>query len=203
MSVYIVGLTGQTGAGKSTVSQFFSKFGLSVIDCDQVAREVTARGSDCLIQIVREFGDVLTSKQDLNRRVLGAIVFQNPAKLARLDEILFPAIRSRMAEKTSSLEKAGAAIVVWDAPTLFESGADQECDCIVSVVASKTIRLNRIMERDGLSPKMAENRMKSQKSEAFFIEHSNIVIRNNDGLSDLLEQSKKAVEKIREEANGH
>ena len=108
-----------------------------------------------------------------------------------------------MAEKTSALERAGASIVVWDAPTLFESGTDQLCDCIVSVIAPKTIRQKRIMERDGLSREMAENRMNAQKSETFFMEHSNIIIENNDGLSGLFEQSKKAVQKIQEGVNGY
>lgn len=200
----IVGLTGQTGAGKTTVSRRFAERGFGIVDCDAVAREVTCLGSPCLSDLTAEFGtSIQNSDGSLHRHILGEIVFSHREKLERLNQIIFPYIRENVQEKISSFQKEGISIVILDAPTLFESGVDHICDYIVSVMAEAPLRQRRIMERDGLSEEDSRRRMDSQLPESFFEKHSDYIIRNNGRLGELLSQTDKAAEKIKERTNGH
>ncbi len=186
MTPLIVGLTGQTGAGKSTASAYFRREGFAVIDCDQVAREVTRASGECLPHLVREFSDsILAPDGELNRKALGSMVFQDKQKLLRLNEIIFPFITSDIREKIRELEVSGAEVIFLDAPTLFESGADQMCGLILSVTGKDEVRKRRIMARDGLTEEAARNRMNSQLDEAFFRSHSDFVIENNGSPEEL------------------
>lgn len=196
-SIKIIGLTGQTGAGKSSVSRVFSSSGLPVIDCDLVAREVVDSEKELLADIALEYGiGILNEDGTLNRKRLGSIVFADRAKLDRLNDIIFPYIRRSIMQKVTSYRKRKAPVVVLDAPTLFESGIDSECDDIVSVVAPEEIRLNRIMVRDHLSDTDARNRIASQHSESFFIEHSSHVIVNDSDLNHLRFEAMRVADEL-------
>ena len=189
----IIGLTGQSGSGKSTVSKVFAAHGFDVCDADMVSREVTARGSAALDEIAAEFGsDMLTPDGSLDRRKLGAYVFSDRAALDRLEGILYPYILRRIGEYT----EAARGSVLLDAPTLFEAGADRLCDMIISVVADEDIRLRRIMARDGIDETAARNRFSSQHDEAFFRERSDIVIENNGGEDELISRVTEIIENI-------
>ena len=178
----VLGLTGQTGAGKSTVCSLLqSEQGICVVDADKIAREVVTSGTDCLAEIVLHFSiTVLNEDGTLNRKKLAKIVFNDRNQLKELNRITFPYILAGMREKVKEGEKQGNSIVILDAPLLFESKADQLCDKILAVVAQKETRKQRIMERDSLTAEEAEARIKSQHDDSFYIERSNYVI-HNDG----------------------
>lgn len=200
----IVGLTGQTGAGKSTVGAVFGQAGFSVIDCDRVAREVTDPGSDCLRELVRLFGkQILRPDLSLDRKALAKIVFSDPGELKRLNQAIFPFITERIRHHIAACEQAGAEVVLLDAPTLFESGADRLCGKIVSVTACDSLRLQRIRERDGLTEEEARRRMDSQLPESFFISHSDFVVRNNGTREELAEQARRVARSLKEYADDH
>lgn len=197
MKPLIVGLTGQTGAGKTTVSRCFSEAGLAVIDCDQVARAVTQVGSPCLTEIRDTFGaHLLDETGALRRRETAKLIFADPEKKAQFEALIFPHITAALREQIELLAREGREVVVLDAPTLFESGADGMCRCIVSVVAPKETRIRRIMARDGIDEELARLRMSAQHDEEFFRSRSRFVIVNEGSLSALEEAARKTAEQI-------
>ena len=137
MKNIVLGLTGQTGAGKSTLCQYLQQKGCSIIDADQVARDVVEKGSDCIADVILEFGiEYLNMDGSLNRRKLAESVFTDKAKLKKLNDIMFPYIIRNIEEKIQLKKEAEEGIIVLDAPTLFESGCDKFCDKVVSVIAT-------------------------------------------------------------------
>ena len=164
----VIGLTGQTGAGKTTVADGLRHFGYQVIKADEIARLVTEKGSPVLQELAAVFGkDILTEDGSLDRALLAERAFASPEEtklLAFFD---------------------GYEGVILDASQLFESGLNERCTLVVSVVAPEDVRLKRIMERDGISEEKARLRMSAQYPEEFFRTHSNYVIENTGTAEDL------------------
>lgn len=199
----IIGLTGQSGAGKTTVSAVFRRNGFDIIDADVISREVMQAGSPCLAELTEVFGSgILTPEGELNRKKLGGIVFSDKEKLRQLNAICYPYIIFRIIKKIEELAKGGAKLILLDAPTLFEANADDLCDLIISVTAKKEIREKRIMLRDGISAEDAAKRFSSQYSEHFFVTHSDFVIKNNKSVELLTAKAEEAADKIKEYYNG-
>lgn len=194
----VVGLTGQTGAGKTTVSDALRNEDFFVIDADLVARQVVEAGSNCIMDIVLAFGcQFLNENGTLNRRRLGREVFGNKKKLKKLNSIMFPYIIDAIKQEIEKGKKAGSTVIVLDAPTLFESGADTFCDIVVSVIASEPIRLHRIMSRDSLNEVEALNRIHAQHNDEYYTSRSWKVINNSTELESLNRQINKLILDIR------
>lgn len=186
MKNIVLGLTGQTGAGKSSLCHLLRQKGCTVIDADQVARTVVEKGSACIADIVLEFGiEYLTVDGCLNRRKLAESVFTDKTKLKKLNDIMFPYIVNQIQEQIQAAKEAQGGVILLDAPTLFESGCDKFCDCVVSVVAAQDTRCRRIMERDQLTEEEALHRIHAQHEEAFYMDRSWTVIRNNGDMEEL------------------
>ena len=184
--IYVIGLTGQTGAGKSSVSKIIRSQGISVIDCDVLAREVVANEKGCLADLALEFSIlILNMDGTLNRKKLAELVFGDLKKLERLNALIFPYIRDYLKERVEQLEAQGEQLVVLDAPTLFESGIDADCDSVISVIAPEAQRLNRIVVRDHLTDEEARRRISAQHNDAFYTSRSQIVIVNDKDLQEL------------------
>jgi dephospho-CoA kinase len=193
----IIGLTGQTGAGKTSICPFFERLGFAVINADKVSREVTVKGVRCLDELVKVFGrEILTECGELNRRKLGGIVFGNKEKLNVLNGICFPYITQYILKLA---EEFGDRPVLLDAPVLFESGMNKICGRIISVIADYEVRKMRIMERDNLTKEEAHLRCISQFDDRFYIARSDFVIRNNGTLEQLQREAQKVAKKITEE----
>ena len=190
----IIGLTGQTGAGKSTVCEFLKEKGISVIDCDKVAREVTEKGSPLLLVLSQNFGgDILFEDGSLNRRKLAEKAFSSEENTQLLNSLTHPEITRKIEQK---IKECQTEHVILDAPTLIESGAYKMCQKIISVVACENLRKQRIIERDNLTVSEAETRIKAQKEDSFYAEHSDFVISNDGDRDSLLENIKKALKEI-------
>ncbi len=184
--ICMIGLTGQTGAGKSSVSKIIRSQGIPVIDCDQVSREVVANEKGCLADLALEFSIlILNMDGTLNRKKLAEMVFGDPKKLERLNALIFPYIRSYVNDRLTALEAQGERLVVLDAPTLFESGIDADCDSVISVIAPEAQRLNRIVVRDHLTDEEARRRIAAQHNDAYYTARSQIVIVNDKDLQEL------------------
>lgn len=197
--VMVVGLTGQTGAGKSTVSKIFSANGFAVINADFVARKVVEKGSQCLDEISDFFGtEILDNDRSLNRKALAAIVFSDKTKLETLNTIIYPYITGEILRQIRVHSMKGEKLILLDAPTLFESRADDFCEIIISVLADADIREKRIINRDGLTAEQARKRMNSQLDEEFFRSHSDYIIQNNGQLDTVNEISREVSDKIRD-----
>ena len=184
--VMVIGLTGQTGSGKTTACRIFRDNGFAVINADEVARMIMDPGSVCLKEVADCFGShILNEDMSLNRQKLADIVFNNPKKLELLNSISYPHITSEILALIRENSSKGNKLILLDAPTLFESRADDFCEIIISVIADENMRLRRIMERDGLTEEQALSRMKSQHNEKFFVDNSDFIIKNNDGINGL------------------
>lgn len=186
----VIGLTGQTGAGKSTVCGFAGKMGIPVINADSIAREIMSAGSECLTRLAEAFGeDILFPDGSLNRKLLAKRAFSSKEKTALLNSVTHPYIIGKTKQRIAELSESGADTVIFDAPQLFESGGNKLCDIIAAVTAPEEVRLRRIMERDGITREEALLRMKAQHSEEFFKENCRYII---DGSLSLEEVEKAA-----------
>ena len=127
-SYLLAGLTGQSGAGKSTVSRVFSELGAKVIDADAIVRELYVPKSPCVTAVAAAFGsDCLLENGEINRKVLAERAFSSRENTALLGRIVHPFVTARFFE----LLRGSTGLVVYDAPQLFESGADVICDCVI------------------------------------------------------------------------
>ena len=200
--IIVIGLTGQSGAGKTTVCDVFKKNCYEIINADLIARDVTKRGSLCLGELTECFGErILTEGGELNRRVLSDIVFSDEESLRQLNGVIYPYITYEILQilKELSLKKTGEKrFILLDAPTLFESRVDDFCDLIISVTASEKNRLGRILERDSISEEQIRRRFNSQRTERFFINNSDFIIKNNKSIDVLKAKAKEVSDKIKE-----
>lgn len=195
--VMVIGLTGQTGAGKSTVSKVFVQNGFRLIDADAISRHVVARGSHCLADLQECFTDaILTPDGELDRKVMASIAFSDHRKLEMLNTIMYPYIVGEILRMIHRFSQQNHKLILLDAPTLFESRADDFCDLIISVVAKPELRMQRIMERDHISEKAAQQRMEMQLTEEFFRLHSDTVLGNNSSFSELWDAAQELSAKL-------
>jgi len=193
----LVGLTGQTGAGKTTVSRFFAENGLPVIDADRVAKAVVEKGKPCLRALHRVFGDrIMLPDGSMNRRAVAAMIFSDPAARAQYQAIIYPYITEAIRTEAATLAANGHTVIVLDAPTLFESGIARFCDRIVSVIADLAVRRERIMTRDSLTREQADQRINAQHSEAFFRANSDAVMENNGSPGTLMQQARQVLQML-------
>ncbi|MEG0899159.1 MAG: dephospho-CoA kinase [Oscillospiraceae bacterium] len=197
MSTYVLGLTGQTGAGKSTVREILAQRNLPVIDADTVAKEVINDSKQCLADLAIEFSvSILNDNGSLNREKLADIVFSDKSKLKRLNIITFPYIRGKIKELLIEQARKAVPLIIIDAPTLFESGCDKLCSGILSITAPEKDRLNRIILRDRISDKQARQRIISQNVEEFYTSRSDYVIINNKDIDELKFNTFKVLEMV-------
>ena len=182
----IIGLTGQTGAGKSTVRDILESNGAAVIDADTVAHDITDNNLDCIYDIVNHFSCfVLDEKGKINRKALGKRVFSDPKELAALNKIIFPYILNAIEHEVLGYIAKGSENIVIDGATVIESGCGKMCDVLVSVVAEEETRITRIIKRDGISKADAERRVSAQKPVEFYTENSDFVIKNDSTPAEL------------------
>ena len=177
-----VGLTGPTGAGKGTVASLFARYGVPSIDTDAVYHDLLVPPSACLNELTARFGEeILSEEGTLDRKALAAVVFApgHKQELADLNRIAHRHVLSEVRRLLTIYEAEGKPAVLVDAPQLFESGFDAECGVILAVLASREVRLSRIMARDGLDEARATARLNAQKPDGFFREHADAVICND------------------------
>ena len=171
----IIGLTGQTGAGKSEAARLLGACGLPVISADEAARRAV-EDSEVKAMLCAAFGDVLLPDGNLNRQLVAKIAFSTPENTETLNHITHPKISEIMLAQAKECE---SDTVIFDASQLFEAHQDVFCHRIIGVLADPAIRRKRIMQRDGLNREEAELRMSAQLSEEFFITHCDDILYNN------------------------
>ena len=188
----VIGLCGGSGSGKGTACKIFSELGIPTIDTDAIYHELTNQRTECLEALISEFGkDIITDNYALNRKKLASIVFsgENSAqRLEMLNKIAHKYILDEARRRIEGYRHNQAKAVIVDAPVLFESGFNKECDIILCVIARGDIRLERITSRDGISEEAAKQRIASQMADEELISRSDIVIRNNSDVDSLREQ---------------
>ena len=175
---YIIGVTGPTGSGKSLFSEIAAEKGVICINCDKSARKAAYKGSALLKSLVAAFGEqILSSDGELDRVQLAKLAFANRKNTDLLNRTSLPHIVKFVRAEIDAAEEN--AVILLDAPTLFESGLDEICNTTVAILADYTLRNERIINRDNLSEERAELRLKAGKPEEFYTERANLIIYNN------------------------
>lgn len=191
--MYLIGLTGGIASGKSVVSSRLAQRGAILVDADILAREVVGPGSDGLAAIAREFGaSVISPDGSLDRAALGAIIFSDPEKRAKLNEITHPAVWRLALDRFARAEAEDPhAVVVYDVPLLVESSRSRPMrfDLVVVVHASSEVRLGRLMSDRGMTREEATHRLNSQASDAERLAIADVVIDSNGTLDETLQQA--------------
>ena len=194
----VIGLCGGSGSGKGCVSRILSQRGFAIFDTDNIYHELldgslTLKGALC-----GAFGDEILTDGRVDRKKLRAVVFADKSgeKLKALNAITHKVILDEVRGGISEAEKSGAPCAVVDAPLLFESGFDKECDLTLAVVADREKRIDRIISRDGISRSDAERRIDAQISDERLISLCNFAVFNNGDLDDLCREVSRIVDQI-------
>lgn len=191
----ILGITGGSGCGKTTVSKILLKKGVDIIDCDKVAKKIVEPGEAALSEIEAVFGnEYIKLDGTLDRKKMADLVFNSPKSLLKLNEITHKYVAQYI---DLYIKNSNSDILAIDAAALIESGIYKKCDYLLSVIADKNIRLERIMSRDNLSFDEANSRIDAQKSDEFYVEKSDYVMYNNGDLDKIDEQITKILNEIK------
>ena len=186
---YILGLTGGIASGKSTVSAYLAQNGALIIDADLIARQVVAKRSSGLKQIVAKFGkEILTASGELDRKKLGKLVFSNKDLLQALTDITGPLIRAEILREIEAAKKAQVKLVVLDIPLLFETGYQTLCDKVMVVTIPSEVQLERVMKRDNLSAAEARKRIANQLPASKRNELADVLIDNSKSVAETYQQ---------------
>lgn len=193
----IIGLTGMSGAGKTTACTVFSDFGFSIINCDMVSRIVVEKEKPALKELIVRFGEsAVLSDGTLNRKYIGNLIFSDEKERYAFNEIIYPYISYEMIITAIKYIESGSRVIILDAPTLFESGTDCLCDYIVSVVSDIESCIERIRKRDNLTSEEAKNRLLSQNPPDFYRSKSDFCVENTGSVDEMKNQVRIIAEKI-------
>ncbi len=189
----VIGLTGGIASGKSTVARVLEELGATVIDADQLAREVVEPGMPAYAAIVAEFDPaILSPDRTIDRKALGRIVFADPATRRRLENITHPAIRARAEQKLAEQREAGTPVVIYMAALLIEAGATSRVDEIWVVYADRETQLERLTQRDGISRDEALQRLAAQMPMDEKKTYGKVVIDNRGTIEETEQQVRQA-----------
>lgn len=198
----VIGLTGTSGSGKTTVCEILRMYGCMIINSDKIARVVTEPGSPCLDELQAAFGDeIINSDGTLNRRRLGEIAFSSDTLTKKLNSVTHPHIMRRIDSIINKYKQSGAKIIILDAPQLFEARADSLCDCIAAVIADRRLAKSRIISRDNIDEKNAENRLSRSHNDDFFMQRADYIIRNDSDFHTLENNVAETLDKIKRAFN--
>lgn len=185
--MHTFGLTGGIASGKSTVAERLRARGVAVVDADAIARDVVARGTEGLSEVVARFGaSILADDGTLDRKRLGAVVFGDEASRRALNSIVHPKIAAKTADALARLEAQGAVLAAYDAALLVENGLADAFRPLVVVSAPEALQVERIVLRDGLGEEEARARVAAQLPLASKREAADFVIENASTRSALM-----------------
>ena len=183
--MFVIGLTGGIGAGKTQVSKFLQDHGATVINADLVGHEAYLPHTETWREVVAAFGeDILDDEEQIDRRKLGAIVFSDPAHLQRLNSIVHPRIYAMIQDRIESLANDGVDVAVVEAALLIEAKWTPLADEVWVVTAPREQVLSRLTGR-GMSSEQALARIESQMPQDERVTHADVVIENASGIYEL------------------
>lgn len=200
----VLGLTGPSGAGKGALAAAFVAHDVPQLDTDAIYHELLVPPSACLDALVEAFGaGVLNADGTLDRRALASVVFAPDAPSGlheTLNRITHHYILAETRERIAACRAAGKPAVLVDAPLLYESGFDAECDRVIAVIAPPALRLDRIMARDSLPRAAAEARLRAQKDDAFYTDRADFVVVNDGDTAALTAEADRIMRVLKGDA---
>lgn len=174
-----IGITGPTGAGKTTALNALSSLGAHIIDCDGVYHQLLAHSGAMCSALTERFGPaILNEAGEIDRKALGSVVFSDPAALADLNSITHRFVLEEIERQAGQAQAEGRPAVGIDAIALIESGVGATCDAVVGILAPAELRVARIMAREGISEEYARQRVQAQQGEEFFRTHCGYILEN-------------------------
>ena len=189
---FVIGLTGGLGTGKTTVARILQGLGLTVIDADQIGHQLLQPGTEVYERVKQAFGpEIVEADGRIDRQTLGQIVFRDPDKRKRLNDLMHPAIIAQIKAEVHALKQAGKDVVV-EVPLLFEAGLEAKAetgfDEIWVVAASPAVQLARVQARDGLGTEEARRRIAAQMPLSAKIARADVVVYNDGTEKELKEE---------------
>lgn len=193
----VIGITGPSGAGKTTVLGVLEELGAAEIDCDALYHKLLREDAALLKGIRDRFGSsVFDSEGNLDRKALGRVVFHDPAALADLNKLTHAAILAALDGLLAQAEREGRPAAAIDAIALLESGAAARCAVTVAVTAPVDLRVRRLMAREGVSEDYARARVEAQQPDRFYEEHCDYVLHNDGAPEDCRRQARDLFDTI-------
>ena len=183
----VFGITGGTGAGKTTTLNVLAEMNVEILDCDVIYHELIQSSAALKEALTRRFGDVFND-EGLDRQKLGNLVFKDPDALAELNRITLGFVEDET-RRRMALGRAGVAI---DAIGLLESDVKYECDALVAITAPAEVRVRRIMEREGITEEYARSRVNAQQPDSYFLENCEYVL-ENDSTEEAFQEKARAL----------
>ena len=181
-----IAITGGIASGKTIASDYLRSLGYTVIDADEMSREMTAPGGKAMPFIIEHFGpDYLDEEGGLNRAAMRDLVFKNPDKLMILEAGTTDVVIADIKKIKEEREAAGDKILFYDIPLLFEKNLQDDYDAVWVITSDRALRKERLAERDDMDENMAELIMDTQEDEDKKIEAADFVIYNNGSLAEL------------------
>lgn len=201
--MYVIGLTGGIGSGKSTVAKVLEEQGAVVLSADLVGHEVYLPGRPAWQEVVAAFGrGVLAEDGTVDRKKLGAAVFAGPRELKRLNAIVHPRMKGMMREKLAELDRQGVKVAVLEAALLFDAGWDDLADEVWATVVPPETAAQRAAERSDLPAAQVLARVRAQMSNEERARRSQVVIDTDCGLDGTRRQTLEEWEKLRKRLEG-
>ncbi len=192
----VIGITGSSGAGKSTVCEILeSDYNAKIITADKIAKELSKKGTSYLSEIVDKFGiEILLESGELNRKKLANIIYHDSEKRNILNSCTFKYIYKEIEEE---IKKSNQKLIAIDAPLLFEAKLEKICDVTIAVVSEdREIQILRIIKRDGIDREHAIARLNAQYSNDIYIKKCDKMIVNNEKIEDMKKQIAKIILEI-------
>jgi dephospho-CoA kinase len=196
--LFIVGLVGRTGSGKSTVARALAEDGAVVIEGDALGHQVTDRDPEVRAALMAEYGsDVYGSDGTLDRRRVAARVFADAAARERLDRLVHPRILERIDARLAELRDRGfRGVVVIDAALLLEWGLERGCDAVIAVTSPEVEQVARLVRSRGWSPRVARDRLGVQRTQAAFSAAADVTLENDGSPEALVRAAREAVRRL-------
>ena len=197
----VVGLTGNIGCGKSSLSNIFINEGINIVDADIIARQIY-NDEKLLNKVYETFGtDIKNEDGSLNRKALGRIVFSDDEKLVQLNKLTHPVIRQRVSDQIDEYKRQNKEIVILDAALLVESDYLNFIDKLLVVTCEENIQIERIKKRDNCSTEEALSRIKSQMNQEEKVKYADYIIDNSGTIDDLRKKAFIFMDYIKEKCS--
>ena len=194
----IIGITGSSGSGKTTISKILSKeLNAKTINADEVVKQMQTLGTKYYEEIVETFGkEILQEDSSLNRKKLAEIIFQDKLKKEKLDSLTYKYV---VEEIKKQVKTAKEEYIIIDAPLLIEGNLNEICNTVIAVVSSKEEQIKRICKRDNIDEEIAKLRLKAQKYNEFYKRNADYIVENNGGKDDeFVGRIRKLVQKLQQ-----